>query len=155
MTMRFTIMKTRTTMVSLVKKTLQTFQDVYLKIAEPRNIRILLFLAYLIFIVIGVNGLAHPPRSYEQALGSLGLVSAMFSFVAFGALLGSIAVLPGIWWLERSGLLSMGIGVLFYMLILHERHASPFAMGIAFIALLVCAIRWLEIRRYQLAPREG
>lgn len=153
--MKFATMEKETSLLSKIKQPFGIFRTLYLKVAEPRNIRILLFVAYLIFIAIGLAGFAHPPTSYREALGTLGFVYLMFGFVSFGALLGTVSVLPGIWWLERAGLLSMGFGVLFYILILFTRNASPFAVGIAFIALLVCAIRWIEIRRYQLAPREG
>jgi len=112
-----------------------------------------LFAIYIFGGAIGIVGLLHPPGSFQASL-NLGFVYLMFGFILLGSLITSIAVLPGVWWLERAGLIALGTGVAFYILILIDRKSSMLGLGIAFIALLTFFIRWIEIRRYQLAPRE-
>lgn len=127
---------------------------IYMKIAEPRVVRILLFIIYLAGGVIGVVGLVHPPHNFQLTLNPH-QVTLMFGFITLGSVFTAVSVLPGVWWLERTGLLAFGTGIGFYILILIDRNSSMLGLGVAFIALISFAIRWIEIRRYQLAPREG
>ena len=70
-----------------------------------------------------------------------------------GAILASFAVLPGIWWLERSGLYSMAGGVAMYAGMLVVLGASILVTVLPTVFILVFALRWLDIKEFLLAPR--
>jgi hypothetical protein len=127
---------------------------VFLKIAEPRVVRLVQFGIYVCMLDAGHYVLTTPPHSFQGVLGQT-LVNVFGSFVAGGALLGAIAVLPGIWWLERVGIIALATGLAMYSVIAISLGISPvgFAIGIAFI--LTFVQRWMEIRRFQLAPKRG
>jgi hypothetical protein len=128
-------------------------KDLFMKIAEPRVIRILHCVIYAAMVVAGIFTLARPPSSFENVLGST-LVYILGIFILTGGIFAGVAVLPGIWWLERVGLAALITGMGMYVSTISFLRPSPvgLAIVIAFIAHFV--LRWLEIRRYQLAPRE-
>lgn len=127
------------------------FYSAYMKIAEPRVVRLIQFLIYVGFLVVGILVLTHVPKSLESAVG-YGFVIVFALFLMIGALCSGVAVLPGIWWLERSGLVLLGFGLLMYLVMLVWLNASP--VGIACCAILILSFiqRWLEIKGAQLAP---
>jgi hypothetical protein len=126
----------------------------FMLIAEPRVIRLVQFVVYVCMIFAGVFVLTTPPTSFREVLGT-GLVTLFGLFVGGGAVLGAIAVLPGIWWLERAGILALVTGLAIYIII-------AFNLGTSLVGTLVCVAfaltfvqRWMEIRKYQLAPKRG
>lgn len=139
--------------VSRFERWLPKLHFLYMKIAEPRVTRLLQLGIYISLFAAGVGILWEPPANFKDILG-LSLVVMFGGFVALGGLLGSIAVLPGIWWLERVALLALSTGMCMYIVILIGLKPSPvgFAMAAAFI--LTFIIRWRDIRGFQLAPRE-
>ncbi len=123
-------------------------------IAEPRVIRLVQFGIYLCMVGAGAFVLATPPHSFNGVLGPQ-LVMVFGIFVLVGAVFGAIAVLPGIWWLERAGILSLSTGLAIYAIV-------AFTLGTSLVGTLVCIAfgltfvqRWSEIRRFQLAPKRG
>src|SRR5690606_39234769 len=96
--------------------------------------------------------LLEPPSSFEGILGTL-LVYTFGGFLAGGGLLAAVAVLPGVWWVERIGILALGTAMGMYTVVTVALGASPMGViiGLAFIGTF--ALRWMEIRRYQRAPR--
>lgn len=130
------------------------YYALFLKIAEPRVIRILLFAVYSVSFWAGVAIIIALPELFVKVIGqSFALGFAIF--IILGSFSAGIAVLPGIWWLERVGIILLTTSVLCYVTILMFIDASP--VVIAFILGLVgmFAIRWVEIRGAQLAPREA
>jgi hypothetical protein len=124
-----------------------------MKIAEPRVFRLLQFGVYICLGIAGVGVLLDPPALIQDVLGST-LPYVFGSFVTMGAILGAIAVLPGIWWLERVSLLALGTGLLMYIVIVVTLGSSIVSI-ILYIAFLLTFIqRWTEIRSAALAPRE-
>jgi hypothetical protein len=126
----------------------------FLLIAEPRVIRIIQFGIYIGLIYVGIYVLFAPPSSFENVLGQQ-LVTIFGGFVAGGAVLGAVAVLPGIWWLERAGILSLVTGLSLYAVI-------AVSLGVSVVGTVVCICfaatfvqRWMEIRGSQLAPKRG
>lgn len=125
--------------------------NLYLKIAEPRVIRLMQFGIYLCMVVSGFAVLAHPPTTFESVLGIV-LVYVFGGFIFLGALLGLVTVLPGIWWLERVGLLCLITGLSIYSVAIVSLGSSPMGIIVAVAFGLTFAQRWMEIRKYQLAP---
>lgn len=126
----------------------------FLLIAEPRVIRVVQFGVYLCMVAAGLFVLTTPPWSLRDVLGEA-LVAILGGFITGGAVLGVIAVLPGIWWLERSAILALGTGLAMYSVVIVNLGAPVvgFLVGFAFILCLVQ--RWMEIRKFQLAPKRG
>jgi hypothetical protein len=123
-----------------------------MKIAEPRVIRIIQFFIYVLLLVVGIFLLAKVPKNLETAAGGFGFVVAMAVMLALGALCSGIAVLPGIWWLERSGLVLLTFGLLIYVVMIDQLHSSPMGIVVCLILILSFVQRWLEIKGAQLAP---
>lgn len=124
----------------------------FLKIAEPRVVRIVQFVVYVSLTAAGWYVLTHPPQSFLFVIGP-GLVFVFGGFLTFGGVVGCIAVLPGIWWLERMGVVALWTGLSIFAVIV-------FSLGISYVGFFVAialggslVIRWTEIRRYELAPR--
>lgn len=130
------------------------FVNAFLLIAEPRVVRLIQFAIYMCMIFAGIVILTAPPWSLRETLGTF-LVIVLGSFITLGATLGALAVLPGIWWLERVAILSLGTGLAMYAVAILSLGAplAAFLIGAAFVLSLVQ--RWMEIRQFQLAPRRG
>lgn len=125
----------------------------FLRIAEPRGIRLMQFGVYSFIFVAGIGVLLEPPEKFQSTIG-LALVYLLASFITIGPLFGMIAVLPGIWWLERVGLIAMGTGVSMYIAMIVSMHGSLIVIGISSAFLLTFIQRWTEIKGAQLAPEE-
>ena len=127
--------------------------SIFMLIAEPRVQRLLQFGVYLSLFIAGTAFLAGgPPEAFKAILG--GSLSYIFStFIAMGSLFGLIAVLPGIWWLERVAVLLLFTGMLKYIVV-SIAWGLPGASILLILAFSCTFVqRWLEIRRYQLAPK--
>lgn len=123
----------------------------YMKIAEPRTIRILQFIIYGCLLYTGIGVLFYPPGSYSRVVSD-GWIVAIGLFVTVGAIVGASAVLPGIWWLERVGVLLLGTGISMYVVVAIILGQSPLGIAV-FIAFIMTFIqRWSEIRGSDLAP---
>jgi hypothetical protein len=126
--------------------------SVYMKIAEPRVVRIIQFFIYALLLLVGVLLLTKIPANLERAAGGHGFVVAMAVMLTIGALCSAIAVLPGIWWMERAGLVLLAFGLLIYVVMVDQLNASPMGVVICLILILSFVQRWLEIKGAQLAP---
>jgi hypothetical protein len=122
-------------------------------IAEPRVTRIIWFVIYTLMIAAGAYLLLAPPTSFENTLGGL-RVFIFGAFILLGGVLAGFAVLPGIWWLERAGIISLVTGLLIYA-------ALTVALGSSVLGTLVCVAfagsflnRWRDIKAWQLAPKK-
>lgn len=124
----------------------------YMKIAEPRIIRLMQFVIYLCMFYAGLRLLIQPPPQFTSVLGLV--LSYMFaSFIFLGAMFGAIAVLPGIWWLERVGLISLSTGMGIYMIVAFSLGSSAMGICVALAFALTFLQRYLEIKGPALAPR--
>jgi hypothetical protein len=128
-------------------------EPIFLKIAEPRIIRLMQFGIYLCMIYAGFKILLEPPPQFNYVLGRV--LAYMFgTFIFFGAVFGAIAVLPGIWWLERVGLIALATGMLIYVIVVVALGSSPLGIATAIAFGLTFLQRWMEIKGPDLAPRE-
>jgi hypothetical protein len=121
-------------------------------IAEPRVTRLIQFFVYLILLGIGMYLLSYPPQAFEIAVGDPG-VFTFGMFLIVGGTAGAVAVLPGVWWLERVGIIALWTGLAIFCVIAVSLGISLVGAGLATALAVTFLIRWLEIRRYQLAPR--
>jgi hypothetical protein len=124
----------------------------FLLIAEPRVIRIIMFLLYAVFLTAGYLVVTKPSESILDVLGG-GLAMVFGIFLTIGGVLGFVAVLPGVWWLERTGIIACAVGLAMYVVIVLTTASSSLGFPFAILLTGFLAIRWIEIRRYQLAPR--
>jgi hypothetical protein len=113
----------------------------------------MLFVIYGYMTVSGIGILYHPPKSFEGVLG-LTLVYIFGSFIFLGGIMSFFAVLPGVWWLERAGILSLITGLGIYVIAIVALGSSILGIGVAVCFALWFGIRWQEIKRFQLAPLE-
>ena len=125
----------------------------FMRIAEPRMVRLLHFGIYISMISAGWGITAYPPSAFKDVLGWV-LVMVFGLFLLLGGVLGAISVLPGIWWLERVSLICLITGMSVYTVVILDLHASPVGISISVAFVLTFVLRWIGIRRYQLAPRE-
>lgn len=124
---------------------LERAKQLALLIAEPRVKRVILFAIYVALIYGGHLVLTGPSRAIESVLGET-LLTVFGSMLALGGLLGAIAVLPDVWWLERAGLWLIGFGLLIYVIVIISIGGSVLGPTIAIVLMLFLAIRWLEIQ---------
>lgn len=141
--------------MSKLKKWFPLGYHLFLKIAEPRVVRLIFFGIYAFLFIAGAGVLASPPRSFQGILGFT-LVMFIGGFVAFGSFLGMASVLQGIWWLERAGVISLWAGIGLYVLVMLGLKTSLVSVALPIVVILMLILRWREIKRYQLAPiRKG
>jgi hypothetical protein len=124
----------------------------FLLIAEPRVVRLLQFVVYTCMLGLGGYLLVDTPTAFEFVLGPL-LVKIFGLFMTLGGIAGVVAVLPGIWWLERLAVISLWVGLGFYCIVSLTLGVSLAGTIIAF-TLAVCLVqRWIGISKFQIAPR--
>lgn len=136
------------------EKNLPALHFIFMKIAEPRVLRLIQFVVYLAMVAAGIGILFHPPAPFTTLIG-LTLTYVFGSFITIGALMGAGAVLPGVWWLERVGIIALVWGLLMYVVLVISLGSSPIgvAVSVAFIGTFIQ--RFLEIKGAQLAPKKG
>ncbi|ASR83326.1 hypothetical protein SEA_MEDIUMFRY_29 [Arthrobacter phage MediumFry] len=128
---------------------------VYMKIAEPRVKRLIYFAIYILLGVIGGVSAFRPNPRIVEFLGTQALIHGYGILIIAGAVVCLISVLPGIWVLERAGLVGLGTGIVLYVGTLILLGSSPTVALFPIIIILVFLLRWLDIKDYLLAPRKG
>lgn len=126
---------------------------IFMKIAEPRVLRIMHFAIYICMGVAGIGIIFHPPSRFQSVVG-LDLLYLFAAFITFGSLFAAVAVLPGIWWLERVGIIMLTTSMGMYVVIICTLGSSVVAIAVAIALTCTFGQRWVEIRGAQLAPRE-
>ncbi|MGO4143810.1 hypothetical protein AB4Y77_01885 [Paenarthrobacter sp. YAF11_1] len=131
--------------------------SLWLKVQEPRALSVIYFFAYLAIGLLGLFVATDPPRTVS-GLGSA-LMIWWGALLLFGGALGSIAVLPGIWWLERAatGFCMTAIGLYGWGLAtLPVTQVSARMATFCFVvfALLMFATRLVKIRHYAYDPEK-
>lgn len=126
----------------------------FMKIAEPRVLRLMQFGVYASLAYSGAGILLNPPNNFENVAG-LTLVYFFGSFLTLGSLVGAFSVLPGIFWLERVGIVLLSSGVGMYVILLVLLNASSVGVGVSVAFILLFTQRWSMINGSQLAPRKA
>lgn len=83
------------------------------RVSEPRIVSMLRWVMYMALLLGGITAIVDPPRSLTGEIGTYAMVS-LATLLAFGGLIGAVAVLPGAWWLERIALLAIILALLIY-----------------------------------------
>jgi hypothetical protein len=144
-----------TTYMNKLQKYIPFLFHIYLMIAEPRVRRLMYFVIYACLMVAGAGTFFSPPKYLANSLGGYFWIYVFASFIVVGTVLALVAVLPGIWWLERAALIAVITGVALYTITLLIYGASFLITLLPIIVILICALRLLDIKEYLLAPREG
>lgn len=140
--------------MSIVQNNFPALYRAYLLVAEPRIVRLILFGIYVVFLIAGCFVITQPPESFVETLSEK-LVFMLGGFLLLGGVLASIAILPGLWWLERCGLLSLGTGMLMYIVIIVGIKGSPLGICVSIAFVLFFILRYMETRPFKLAPRKN
>lgn len=119
------------------------------RVHEPRTISVLYFVQYLILAAGGAYALFNPPNSVAGQVGA-STMSGLALVLAFGGTVGAIAALPGVYWLERTAVLSVALAAGLYLwivLTLHFQQEGNRLLQATFIAvgLLNQGVRWVRI----------
>lgn len=128
----------------------------WLRVHQPRAISGIYFVIYLILLGGGIAALLQPPTSIEGEIGS----TAMFilaGLLTFGGLIGAIAALPGIWWLERTAVTSVALSAAVYggiVATLQVTESGNRLLQLSFVltVLLMQAVRWHRIHQRPYDP---
>lgn len=129
---------------------------VWLRIQEPRIVSVIQFFVYLCAAAAGICAVMYPPKSIEATAG-ISLTIYWAWLLLIGGVIGALAVLPGVWWLERSAVLACLGASLIYAVNIFALHLSEsgnrlvqlFMIG---IVALHFTTRWFRIRRYAYDP---
>jgi len=124
----------------------------FMLIKEPRVARILQLAIYVGHIVAGMLVLEAVDSTLQDVLGqTLRLVFGWLLIVC--ALFGTIAVLPGVWWLERAGVFGLIMALAIYLVVLMSLGTGSGVGAVVTVILILQMVkRWTEIRRFQIAP---
>lgn len=130
----------------------------FLRIAEPRVVRLMQFCIYVVTVIGGVSAWVSPPNSIEGVLGGA-LTSVWAVLLVLGGVLGLSSVLRGVWWLERAGVAFCATGLLMYAVVVASLQLSQTGSRIMQLCVIVIAlfsfgIRWVRIRRYPYDPEK-
>lgn len=134
-----------------IKRVLSVLKRWFLLIQEPRVQRILFFFFYAVAIWTGIDALHDSPDRFFQTGGALLVISLGCFFIVAGGL-GVVAVLPGIWWLERTALIAFAFGLAIRGVLIFSLGVSSTGAAIFLGELILIAIRFIQIRRADLAP---
>lgn len=128
----------------------------WLRVREPRVVSLLYFLIYAALAFGGVAALVDPPSTIQ---GQIGIVSMymLAGLLTFGSIVGLVAVLPGIWWLERTAVLAIGSAAGIYGFIilgLQFAESGNRLLQLSFVVtvLLMQAVRWHRIHERPYDP---
>jgi hypothetical protein len=83
------------------QKLAEAAHRMWLRVQEPRALSVIYFFAYIAIGVLGLAVVTDPPRTVQTSLGHT-LLIAWGAMLLIGGGLGTVSVLPGIWWLERA-----------------------------------------------------
>lgn len=126
------------------------------RVNEPRTISVLYFVQYVVLASAGLWALAVPPMSLEGEIGTVAM-NSLAGILVFSGVLGAVAALPGIYWLERAAVLGVGWAALIYLWIIVSLHFTTDGnrmLQAAFVAigLLHQGVRWVRIHERPYRP---
>lgn len=132
----------------------RTIRGWFYLIQEPRIVRLGMLAFYLWMIYSGYVALTQSPDTFYTAAGPLVVVFLAF-FLAAGGIFGAIAILPGLWYIERVGLLSIAFGLFCRAILIQALAGSALAAVLLASTVILLFVRWVSIRGADLAPKEG
>lgn len=137
-------------MPTIVKRHQRSLIQVWSRVQEPRLVSLFRFVMYLLLLFGGSAAVIMPPTSLKGQIGERAMLG-LAVLLLIGGVLGGIAALPGAWWLERIGLLSVTFGLTIYLYIiltLHITESGNRLLQFSIVASLIVsqAIRWVRIK---------
>ena len=142
-------------MVTALKSTLHLL---WLRVQEPRALSAIYFFAYLVISILGLAVVIDPPRTIQSSIGHA-LLIAWGTMLLIGGALGSVSVLPGIWWMERAATGFCMTAIAIYgatVCFMPVTQVSIRIASLCFIifALLAFATRLVKIRHFAYDPEK-
>lgn len=114
----------------------------FLKIAEPRVIRVVMCVVYGTFAYLGSLYLIDLPHTFEGVLGDV--IAVVFgAAITGGGIAGAIAILPGWWGLERFGIIALWIALALYLVVATTLGSSPIGPAVTICLAGMLGVRWL------------
>jgi len=141
-------------MTKLRAVTRETLIRWFYKIEEPRVQRLLYFAFYVLIVIAGVYAFTDSSPRFFQ-VGGWGLIVGLGLSFVFGGIMGALAIIPGAWYLERVGLVSIGFGLLYRGILILSLEVSTTGAFIFYGTVILLLIRFIQIRRADLAPIRG
>lgn len=129
----------------------------WLRVKEPRVLRVVFLIGYVATLFTGVATLVSPPQTIEGELGPILSVSWALFWIVGGAA-GAATVLPGWWQVERYAVAAAMFGIGIYGLVVIVLHATSEGsrltqFGVLFTAFLFYVLRLVLIRGHDFEPR--
>lgn len=133
-----------------------TLRALWARVHEPKAVSILYFVMYTLGVGAGLYATVNPPASIEGQIGSTAM-TALSVLLTFGCALGSLAALPGVYWLERSAVASVALAATIYLgivLTLHTQQGGNRLLQAWFVAFVLGmqAVRWVRVRERPYRP---
>ena len=131
-------------------KVMDVLRRLWLKVNEPRVVSVLRFAMYVVLFVGGVAAVTNPPATMESELGQ-GAVVGLGLLLSFGCLLGAVSALPGMWFIERLGLIAISSALAIYGGVVLHLHLSGSGNRLLHLTIIIAlilsqAIRWVRIK---------
>src|SRR5690606_20588102 len=117
------------------------------------------FAIYTAGVFVGVYSTISPPLSIEGEVG-MGTMVALAVLLTVGCAVGAVAALPGIYWLERTAVLSISLAMALYLSIVlvlqvQEPEGNRLLQAwVVFTVLVMQAVRWVRIKARPYRPEE-
>lgn len=129
---------------------MDALRRLWLRVNEPRVVSVLRFLMYVVLFVGGVSAVTNPPTTMESALGQ-GAVVGLGMLLSFGCLLGAVSALPGMWFIERLGLVAISSALAIYGGVVFQLHLFSLGNRMLHLTIIIAlilsqAIRWVRIK---------
>lgn len=137
---------------------MRTLLRTWERVTEPRHLKTVYAVAYLVAISLGLIALIAPPQSIRGELGPV-LTVAWGIFALVGGLGGVLTVFPGWWFAERLSIVLIWLALGLYMLVVvilqfSGSEGNRWAQMTVFpLAALLFYVRWYLIRHYSFEPR--
>lgn len=127
------------------------FKRWFLLIEEPRSQRILYLIFYGVILWSGISALTNSPQKFIDATG-INTVYAIALFLTVGGAIGTFAIIPGTWYIERIALISIGFGLAARGVLISSLAVSNTGALIFASEVILLIIRFLQVRKADLAP---
>jgi FtsH-binding integral membrane protein len=122
------------------------------RVKEPRVLRVLFLLGYVVTLIMGVTTLSTPPAIVEGELGPI-LSAAASVFLIVGGVAGAATVLQGWWQVERHAVAAAMLGIVIFGLALIASASTSTQLGALALGMLFFVLRLALIRGHDFEPR--
>lgn len=126
------------------------------RVQEPRVTHALQCAMYLALAVVGAVAVWAPPTTIQEWLG-VGLAQVWGLLLLAGGAASALSVLPGVWWVERLGLIACLTAAAMYLVVVAHLEVTGTGsfvahLGVTIVATLALIQRAVVIRGYPFDP---